>query len=124
MKFHEKIGNHNGEMDKLDQIFHAFMDFVFGGGLATEGMRSAVNGVFVRADIQINNQQREDHCNAKDLLGTFRFELWIRDKNMQHIFLECLAKWRDDVRKEFGIENKMFPSIVKSKRKNIFDIHI
>jgi hypothetical protein len=108
MKLHERIGNQNGEMDKLDQIFHAFLDFVFSGGLATEGMRSAVSGVFVRAEIQMESQQRD----LKDLPGIFRFELWIRDKSMQDIFQKALAIWRDRFRKEFGIEKKIKISFI------------
>jgi hypothetical protein len=102
MELHGKI-NHYREMNQLDEIFHAFVVFIFGGGLATEGMRSAVIGIFVRAEIQMESQMRD----PRDLPGTFRFELWIGDKRMQYVFQKSLAKWIEDVRKELGIEKKI-----------------
>jgi hypothetical protein len=104
-------------MDKLDSIFHKFLAFVFGGGLTTEEMRAAVNGIFVRAKVQIETQKGEVYHNLKELPGKFRFELWIRDLNVSHVFVESLTKWRDDAQKEFGIEKKIKIYFTKSEKK-------
>jgi hypothetical protein len=105
MKLDGNIGNTNGEMHNMDQIFHSFMEFVFGDGMMTEEMRVGVSGIFVRAE-QKESQRNSEDCDPKDLPGIFRFELWIRDVSVKLIVKEALVKWRESVYKVFGIENE------------------
>jgi hypothetical protein len=115
IRFFVKVGNKDGNMDKLDQIFTSFLLLVFEGGLATEEIHSVVSGIFVRAEIQLGNKNIEDYNNPDDLPAKFCFELWIRDVSMQNIFSKDMNKWTADVvRGEFGFGRETKFAFIKS----------
>jgi hypothetical protein len=109
-QYHEK-------MDQLDQLFTSLLKYFFGIGnpdglAARPTVRSAVCGIFVRAEVDLKDKNiaNYDEASSEELPAKFRFEVWLLGWNAEkNMVATDLAKWTDAKKPEgFGFGELKF----------------